>query len=73
MLVVGSGAVAVGQATDCTEDIGFIWNRRGGLQELGDHAGGASRGSAISADGQVVVGFCEHPDGGFRRPAQDIF
>ena len=63
------GAVVVGQAADCNDDIGFVWSRTSGLRELGDHTDGASRGSAVSADGHVVVGFSEHSTGGYRRPS----
>ena len=36
---------------------------------LGDQTDGASRGTAVSADGHIVVGFSEHSTDGYRRPS----
>jgi probable HAF family extracellular repeat protein len=60
--------VAVGQVATCDNEMAFLWTRTGGLRIL-EAQGAASRGSAVSADGRVVVGFCKHPRAGYRRPA----
>lgn len=63
-----AGSVVVGQTTDCRLDRGFVWTASGGLRLLegGDEC--ESHVNAVSADGNVVVGFCEHPGNESRRP-----
>jgi probable HAF family extracellular repeat protein len=63
------GTVAVGQTASCSAEIAFVWTPQGGLHGLPVIGKADSRGMAVSADGRTVVGFCEHPDKGFRRPA----
>jgi len=67
--VSADGMVAVGQTETCTGQVGFAWSLRAGLEKLTPAAAGDSRGTAVSADGRVIVGFAEHPEKGFRRPA----
>lgn len=64
----GDGTVAVGQTASCTAEVAFVWTPGNGLQDLPGPKKTDSRGMAVSADGRTIVGFCEHPDKGFRRP-----
>lgn len=63
------GSVAVGQADSCNVATAFVWSQQAGFQRLASATGEDSRSKAVSADGELVVGFCEHPTEGFRRPA----
>jgi hypothetical protein len=63
------GTMAVGQSTTCDAATGFVWTRDQGLLGLPHGLADDSRASAVSADGRTVVGFCDHPVTGFRRPA----
>ncbi len=63
------GTIAVGRADSCQIEKAFIWSRQSGPHSLAGAARADSRSMAVSADGQTVVGFCEHPTEGFRRPA----
>jgi len=63
------GTVAVGQTASCAAEVAFVWTPEDGLQCLPVPPEVDSRGMAVSADGRTVVGFCEHPDKEFRRPA----
>jgi len=63
------GSVAVGQVATCDANVGFIWNRSGGIRRIGEPAPGDSRSTAVSADGSLVVGYCDHPDNGYHQPA----
>jgi len=63
------GTVAVGQTASCTAEVAFVWTPADGLQCLPVPPEADSRGMAVSGDGRIVVGFCEHPDQEFRRPA----
>lgn len=63
------GTVAVGQTATCSADVAFVWTTAGGLHRLPSVGGADSRGNAISARGNLVVGYCEHPVVGYPRPA----
>lgn len=63
------GTVAVGQTASCTAEIAFVWTPGDGLQGLPVPVKADSRGVAVSADGNTIVGFCAHPDKEFHRPA----
>ncbi len=60
--------VVVGQVVGCDGERAFRWSNTSGLVELPAVPGGDSRGTAVSADGRVIVGFCESDEGGYRRP-----
>ncbi|MFT5314556.1 MAG: hypothetical protein ACI9UK_000377 [Candidatus Krumholzibacteriia bacterium] len=64
----GDGSIAVGQGTSCDAAVGFIWSRAVGLHTVPLVVGADSRATAVSGSGQTVVGFCEHPTSGYRRP-----
>lgn len=67
----GDGSVAVGLSWVCPGAQGFMWTRGSGMVDLAHPGnGGASRASAVSADGLTIVGFFEHPEHGFRRPVR---
>jgi len=71
--VSGDGTVAVGLAWYCPGAEGFVWDRTNGMKSLSHPSGSAgksSRASAISADGQTIVGFSEDPPTGVRRPVR---
>lgn len=68
--VSGDGSVAVGLAWYCPGAEGFVWTGAGGMSALDHPDGASSRASSISADGETIVGFYEHPDQGFRRAAR---
>jgi uncharacterized membrane protein len=63
------GTIAVGQTASCSAEVAFVWSRAEGLHGLPNLGGSDSRGTAVSADGGLVVGYCEHPVEGFPRPA----
>jgi uncharacterized membrane protein len=63
------GNLAVGQMEYCEVGRAFLWNRNSGPQSLTTTPNLGSRGTAVSADGQVIVGFYDHPREGYRRPA----
>jgi len=65
----GDGSVAVGQIASCTGDIAFVWKTGQGLNPLPSPTGAESRTSATSAAGDLLVGFCERPEDGYRHPA----
>ena len=65
------GTVATGLAwvPNCRAEA-FKWTMGAGTVGLGrPSADRSSRGTDISDDGTMVVGFAEHPTGGYRRPA----
>jgi probable HAF family extracellular repeat protein len=65
-----NGKVAVGLAWNCSGAEGFVWTAQRGNDTLGHPAGNhSSRASAISANGQTIVGFWEDPTGP-RRPVR---
>ena len=70
--VSGDGTVAVGLAWYCPGAEGFRWTKKGGMKALSHPVGKSSRASAISADGNTIVGFSEDPIGGYRRPVRWI-
>lgn len=64
------GDVAVGLAwvPGCRAEA-FRWTEDGGTTGLGRSAPSSSRAYDVSGDGSVIVGWDEHPDFGYRRPA----
>jgi uncharacterized membrane protein len=67
--VNADGTMAVGIAWNCSTAEGFAWTADKGNISLGHPAGHSSRASAISANGQTIVGFWEDPTGP-RRPVR---
>lgn len=65
----GNGTIAVGQTATCSEEVAFIWTPTDGLHELPTVNGAESLGMAVSAEGDLVAGYCEHPREGYPRPA----
>jgi probable HAF family extracellular repeat protein len=56
--ISGDGTIIVGSATSASGYFAFRWTAESGMQSLGLMAGGSfSSATAISADGQVTVGF----------------
>ena len=70
--VSGNGMIAVGLAWYCPGAEGFRWTEKTGMKSLSHPTGKSSRASAISADGNTIVGFSEDPIGGYRRPVRWI-
>jgi uncharacterized membrane protein len=68
--VSGNGSIAVGLAWYCPGAEGFRWTAKTGIKGLSHPAGKSSRASAISSDGNTIVGFSEDPIGGYRRPVR---
>lgn len=67
---ISAGAtVAVGRASSGRDEAGFVWRKSGGVHGLPAPADADTRATAVSADGRVVVGVCEHPRAGYGRPA----
>ncbi len=65
-----NGSVAVGLAWTCSDAEAFAWTAKHGSWSLGHPAGAhSSRASAISANGETIVGFWEDPTGP-RRPVR---
>lgn len=64
-----NGTIAVGQTATCSAEVAFVWTPVDGIQELPTTSGADSRGTAVSAQGNLVAGYCEHPSEGFPRPA----
>lgn len=62
------GSVLVGLQWVGCEARAFKWTAGAGSVNLGA-SGGSSRATSVSLDGTTTVGFDEHPDMGFRRPA----
>jgi len=62
------GTVGVGLAWIGCEARAFKWTLGAGAVNLGS-SGNSSRATAISSDGSTTVGFDEHPEAGYRRPA----
>jgi len=58
------GTKATGLVWDYCTAKAFLWTAETGMQDLGE-----SRGSEISADGSVIVGFRHQPNGQGRSPA----
>jgi uncharacterized membrane protein len=68
--VSAMGKVAVGLAWNCKDAEGFSWTAKTGNVSLGHPFGNhSSRASAISANGETIVGFWEDPTGP-RRPVR---
>jgi len=67
--ISADGTVAVGQTASCTGEVAFVWTARDGIHGLPAGGDGDSRGIAVSADGNTVAGFSEHPAKDYRRPA----
>ncbi len=65
----GDGTIAVGQTASCSSDVAFSWSARDGLHGLPVTGSADSRGTAVTAEGRTIVGFSEHPEQGYRRPA----
>jgi uncharacterized membrane protein len=70
--VNSNGTAAVGLAWYCPGAEGFKWSPSRGMVGLGHPPDASSRASAISADGNVIVGFYEDPTSGIRRPVRWI-
>jgi uncharacterized membrane protein len=68
--VSGDGSIAVGLAWYCPGAEAFEWTEKGGMKHLSHPVGRSSRASAISSDGNTIVGFSEDPTGGYRRPVR---
>jgi probable HAF family extracellular repeat protein len=63
------GSLAVGSSRNCDRDVGFVWSPRSGPRELAATSHPVTRGVAVSADGQIIVGYCEGSEAGVRLPA----
>ena len=68
--ISGNGSIAVGLAWYCPGAEGFRWTEKGGMKSLGHPPNRSSRASAISGNGNTIVGFSEDPIGGYRRPVR---
>ena len=62
--VNGNGSAAVGLGwNDCSDAFAFKWTAKRGLKRLHKISEGASRANAVSADGKLVGGWEEIPEG----------
>jgi uncharacterized membrane protein len=62
------GTIGVGLAWVGCSAVAYKWTEGVGAVNLGS-SGNSSRATGVSADGTVTVGFDEHPEQGYRRPA----
>lgn len=67
--ISADGRIAVGQTATCSAEVAFVWTPAEGLRELPSAWDADSRGNAVSAEGNLVVGYCDHPVDGYPRPA----
>lgn len=64
------GNEAVGLCWTCTGAQAFHWDSESGMTALANHEQArTSRATAIAGNGSRIVGFIEHPQHGFHRPA----
>ncbi len=64
--VSDGGSVVVGLGWDDCNATAFRWDAAHGMVSLGSLGGGASRANDVSADGSVIVGWDDAPDGSRR-------
>jgi len=64
--VSNGGSSVVGLGWDGCHATGFRWTASTGMQSLGSLDGQASRANDVSADGSVIVGWDDAPDGSRR-------